>query len=112
MSEGLVVTVFRSRLRSDIGDYPGTMARMLELARSMPGFIDIKTFVADDGERASIIRFADPDSQGAWRDHPEHRQAQEAGRERYYPEYAIQVCEVISEHKFMAPSMNVESMTG
>ena len=96
-----VVTVFRSRLRPDAGDrYHATAARMLELARAMPGFMDFKQFVAEDGERVSVITFASWDEQRAWRDHPEHRAAQRMGRERFYASYAITVCQVMEEHAF------------
>lgn len=97
------VTVFRSRLRPDSGaDYHDTAARMLELARAMPGFVDFKIFEADDGERVSIITFATLEDQRAWRDHPEHRLAQRLGRERFYASYSITVCEVVGSRRFTA----------
>jgi len=93
--------VFRSRLRpGEATEYGEWAGRMLELARAMPGFVDFKTFQADDGERVSVITFANLDAQRAWRDHPEHRVAQQLGRERFYQSYAIQVAEVIGEHRF------------
>ena len=40
MSEGVVITIFRSRLRSDnLEAYERTAARMHELAGQMPGFV-------------------------------------------------------------------------
>jgi heme-degrading monooxygenase HmoA len=69
-------------------------------ARSMPGFVDFKSFVADDGERVSIVHFDSPESHAAWRDHPEHRVAQRRGRDEWYAEYHIQVCELRFEHSF------------
>jgi heme-degrading monooxygenase HmoA len=97
------MTVFRSRLRPEAGpDYRDTAERMLELARAMPGFVDFKTFEADDGERVSIITFASAEAHRAWRDHPEHRRAQQLGRERFYASYDISVCEVTGEHHFTA----------
>ena len=58
----------------------------------MPGFVSIKTFAADDGERISIVEFDSEAAHGAWRNHPEHREAQRLGRERFYDEFQIQVC--------------------
>jgi heme-degrading monooxygenase HmoA len=99
-----VVTVFRSRLRPEAGaEYEETAHRMLELARAMPGFVDFKAFVADDGERVSVITFATVEDHRAWRDHPEHRAAQKLGRERFYASYRITVGEVASHHDFRAP---------
>jgi len=62
---------------------------MSQLAVSMPGFISEKTFVADDGERVTIVLFADAASQRAWRDHPAHRRPQERGREALYSEHSL-----------------------
>jgi heme-degrading monooxygenase HmoA len=92
--EGQVVTVFRSRLR-DAPDaraaYVADAARMAELARSMPGYVEHKGFTADDGERVTLVTFADRASHEAWRDHPEHRAAQQRGITEYYADYSIQV---------------------
>jgi heme-degrading monooxygenase HmoA len=94
LAAGQVVTVFRSRLRGEaIDEYGPRAAEMLALAQTMPGLIDVKAFMADDGERVTLVTFADAESQRAWREHPEHRLAQRAGRDRFYAEYSIQVCE-------------------
>ena len=102
-SEGQMVTVFRSRLAETGRDeYGETAARMLDEARRMPGFVDFKTFAADDGERVSIITFADEPSHAAWRDHADHRAAQQAGRDRFYASYDIQVCRCLHVRRFRA----------
>jgi len=96
-----VLTVFRSRLRDDAGDlYDRTAARMLELARGMPGFIDFKQFRGDDGERVSIIVFDSIEHEAAWRHHPEHTEAQRLGRANFYSSYDISVCEVLRRSVF------------
>ena len=92
---GQVVTVFRSRLADGFGgddDYSPMADRMVELGTSMPGFVDFKTFTADDGERVALITFTDMESQLAWRHQSEHALAQGAGRDRFYDEYSLQVC--------------------
>jgi heme-degrading monooxygenase HmoA len=95
MSEGGVITIFRSRLRSDnLEAYERMADRMHELAHQMPGFISIKTFSAPDGERVSIVEFESEAAHEAWRRHPEHIQAQRLGRQLFYSEFYIQVCKV------------------
>jgi heme-degrading monooxygenase HmoA len=90
--EGQVVTVFRNRLRESAMDaYAAELEVVAALARSMPGFVETKTFVAEDGERATIVTFADPESHRAWREHPRHREAQRHGIDDYYAEYSIAV---------------------
>jgi heme-degrading monooxygenase HmoA len=90
---GQMVTVFRSRLTDAAGSaYDDTADEMLRTARQAPGFVDFKTFVADDGERVSLVTFEDSGSHDAWRRDPDHRAAQVLGRERFYAWFRIQVC--------------------
>lgn len=96
-----VMTVFRNRLREEhAAEYAQTASRMTELAQQMPGFVDSKTFSAPDGERVTIVTFADRDSHDAWRNHPEHQQAQRDGIASFYSEYSILVGDVTYEHSF------------
>ena len=90
--EGQIVTVFRSRLRTDGAEnYAAHAARIGELAQAMPGYVEHKIFVAADGERVTLVTFADRESHNGWRDHPEHRAAQRAGIAEYYETYSIAV---------------------
>lgn len=97
----MVVTIFRSRLRPEYREeYNRWAERIHALAVKMPGFISIKTFTADDGERVSLVEFESEEAVRAWREHPEHRQAQEMGRKLFYSEYRIQVCQPIRDYSF------------
>jgi len=92
LAEGQIVTVFRSRRRpGPEAGYAEVSAEMRRLAQAMPGFVDFKTFTADDGEHVSLVTFASPEAQRAWRDHPKHRAAQRRGRDEFYKEYSVQV---------------------
>jgi heme-degrading monooxygenase HmoA len=101
---GQIVTVFRSRLRTDGADtYAEHAARMSDLARSMPGYVEHKIFIAPDGERVTLVTFADQDAHNGWRDHPEHRAAQRAGITDYYESYSISVGPVAYASAFTRP---------
>ena len=101
---GQIVTVFRNRLHRDGEAEYGPRADEIEaLARSMPGFVDVKSFTAPDGERVTISTFADEASVRAWRDHAEHRVAQQEGRSTFYADYTIQVCEALRTGEFHRP---------
>lgn len=97
MSE--MVTVFRSRLRDDAYDngYAERAAEMIARAKENPGFLEHKTFVAEDGERVSIVRFDSPESHEAWASDAGHRAVQQEGRSEFYTEYNISVAEVRRE---------------
>jgi heme-degrading monooxygenase HmoA len=113
LAAGQVVTVFRSRLRPDaIDEYEPRATEMFALAQTMPGLVDVKSFAADDGERVTLVTFADAESQRAWREHPEHRLAQQAGRDRFYAEYSIQVCQCTGVRTFAAAAAPVARGSG
>ena len=96
----MIVTVFRSRLKPEApAKYNPLAAHMSELARAMPGYVSHKVFTADDGERVTIVEFADMDSHRAWAEHAEHRAAQRQGRAEFYSEYKLQICEVKRESR-------------
>lgn len=98
-----IVTMFRSRLNPGIDiAYADVAQRMNDLATQMPGYVEHKSFRADDGERVTIVTFADQASHDAWRHHPEHRAAQQAGRERFYSEYSLTIAEVRHHREFPA----------
>jgi hypothetical protein len=71
-----------------------------DVPKGMPGFVSFKTFRADDGERVSVIEFESEEALRAWREHPEHRKAQELGRSAFYAESQIRVCSVIRQYGF------------
>lgn len=96
----MVLTVFRNRLRPDAQEYPQWAERIGNLARGMPGFISHKTFVAEDGERVTIVEFESEDAQRAWRMQPDHVKAQKKGRAAFYSEFRLQICSVQRETVF------------
>lgn len=92
---GQIVTVFRSRLRPDANPrYAEHTAEMSALVRTMPGYVDHKSFTADDGERVTVVTFEDLASQDAWRRQADHVEAQRAGVASYYETYSLQVAAV------------------
>ena len=98
----MVVVVFRARLRPRVNQeaLAELGQRMHELASSMPGFISYKDFAAEDGENVSVIEFDSPETLAAWRNHPEHKAAQERGRGEFFAEYRIQVCTPVRDYRF------------
>lgn len=101
---GQMVTVFRNRVLPEAMEaYAEELAEVVEVARSIPGFVETKTFVAEDGERATIVTFADGASHQVWRDHSRHRVAQRNGIAQYYSEYSIAVGETSYASMFERP---------
>lgn len=99
----MIITVFRSRLRPEcLAEYNDTVRRMSELARAMPGYVSHKSFTAEDGERVTIVEFADEASQKAWATHAGHVTAKARGRAAFYSEYSLQICNVTREMRWPA----------
>lgn len=98
----MIVTVFKSRLRKNadeeameqLGQY------MYELASDMPGFVSYKDYMASDGEIVTIVEFETLENVAAWREHPEHKVAQERGRTEFFSQYHIQVCTTVRDYSF------------
>jgi heme-degrading monooxygenase HmoA len=99
----MIVTVFRSRVKPGLMDeYVAWAARMNELAKTMPGYVSHKGFLAEDGERCTIVEFESEATHRAWAEHPEHREAQKLGRAKFYAEYSIHVCTATRSNSFRA----------
>ena len=98
----MIVTIFRARVRAnaDMAALGALGERMYALATAMPGFVSYKDFTAADGESVTVVEFASEPELLAWRNHPEHRDAQERGRREFLAEYTIQVCKVERAYAF------------
>ena len=79
-------------------------AEMDAHARTFDGYIDVKAYLAEDGERLTVVWWRDEESLAVWRNDVRHRFAQETGRARWYEYYKMDVAEVIRQKDFTAPS--------
>ena len=91
----MIVVLFRSKLVDEPEGYNEMSEEMETLARTMPGFIDVKSYKSDDGERLTVVRWESEETMRLWRENERHRVAQRAGRERWYAYYKIEVAEVV-----------------
>ena len=98
----MMVVVFRARrTEAGLGDeYESALKRMEELAIGMPGYIAHKGFVAEDGERLTLVEWELAEALRAWATHPEHVATKRLGRDRFYEQYHLQVCEAKRASRF------------
>jgi heme-degrading monooxygenase HmoA len=97
----MALIVFRTRLAPDCPKtYGARAAEIYGLALKAPGFVSIKDFVAEDGERVALVEFETEAQSRAWGQQAEHRKAQQEGRDIYYAKYSLQICEVVRETSF------------
>jgi heme-degrading monooxygenase HmoA len=71
--------------------------RMSDLARTIPGYVSHKGFVAEDGERVTIVEFESEGALEEWRRHAEHARAKRQGIMSFFSEYSLQICNVIRD---------------
>lgn len=101
----MIVTVFRSRLNPGAQEEYDPMAkRMGELVRTIPGYVSHKGFVAEDGEKVTIVEFESEAALRAWRIHPEHAKAKRRGIESFFSDYKYQICSIVRERAWSAKS--------
>jgi heme-degrading monooxygenase HmoA len=94
----MIVTVFRSRVKPEaLQEYVEWATRMSALAREMPGYISHKGFVAEDGEKVTIVEFDSAETQRTWSLHAAHVEAKKKGRSEFYLDYRVQVCSLVRE---------------
>lgn len=92
------ITLFYSRFREDLdedglAEYQQHAAAIAARSETFPGYISRKSYTAEDGERLTVVQFESDANQDAWRNDPVHRAAQDKGREKYYQEYRVLICE-------------------
>jgi heme-degrading monooxygenase HmoA len=91
----MLVVLFRSKLTAEAGeDYQNKLLEMRTLVQENPGFVDVKNYTSEDGERLTLVWFKDKESLRAWRELPAHREAQATGRRKWYEYYKMDVAKV------------------
>ena len=102
----MIIVVFRTHVKpqADVEKLQALFQRMVALVSKMPGFVSIKDFSAQDGESLALVEFDSLAAVDAWKAHPEHVAAQRRGREEFFADYRIQVCDLIRTSEFTAES--------
>lgn len=87
--------IFTNQLAGiDVDEYERTAAQMERLAATQPGFLGIESARSVDGFGITVSYWASREAIAAWKAHPEHQQAQAAGRDRWYATYTTRVARV------------------
>ena len=97
-----VVCIFRS-VRTDHSEdsYGQWSERMDELVAAMPGYIGHASFRDDaTGRGVTISYFRSMAELVAWKNVPEHLEAQALGRSSFYLEYEIEVAEIVRHYEW------------
>lgn len=98
------IVLFRTTLKrgADMARYEALAARMYDFASKMPGFVSIEEASLPDGDSLAIVAFESDTALDAWRQHPEHVEAQRQGREEFYERYAVKACRLVRGYEWPA----------
>ena len=94
----MFVVIFRAKVRRFDEEYSRMAARMRDLATRRFGCLEFHA-VTEGNEEVALSYWPDEESIRAWRNHPEHVLAQQAGRDRWYESYSVQVTEIRREYR-------------
>jgi heme-degrading monooxygenase HmoA len=107
----MLVILFRSKLLPTAGEDYSQMAEQMEAhARTFDGFVDVKAYLAEDGERLTVVWWRDEESLAIWRNDARHRVVQNRGRERWYEYYKMDIATIVRQKDFTAPSRQEEAL--
>ncbi len=98
------VVIFRSTRKLDDGQlYSEWSEKMENLVKTIDGYehhFGFRDATSRDGVTVSYFTSLEAVSQ--WKNLDEHKMAQHLGRDSFYEEYSIQVCEVLRDYGFEA----------
>jgi heme-degrading monooxygenase HmoA len=81
--------------RTDVDRGYGRMAeRMVEMARTQPGFLGVESVRGADGLGITVSYWDSEAAIANWKAHAEHRVAQETGKSVWYADYFLRVARV------------------
>ncbi|MGH9577018.1 MAG: antibiotic biosynthesis monooxygenase family protein [Terriglobales bacterium] len=109
--DGLVILFF-SRLTDQAGeDYYQMDEELSQLVKDAPGFMGVKSFKAEGGERLTVVWWKDEETLRQWRELPRHRVAQQTGRERWYQHYRMEIARIQRRTAFNRESAQAEAVS-
>ena len=93
----MYAVIFTAEIKQLDAAYSRLAERMRDLATSRYG---CREFISvTEGNREIAISYWDSQEQIAlWKQDPEHRAAQEAGRKKWYRSYRVQVVQLVREY--------------
>jgi heme-degrading monooxygenase HmoA len=94
----MIVVIFRAKIRKLDDEYLATAARMRELALTEFSCLEFHALSEGD-EEIALSYWPDEASIKAWREHPEHKEAQRRGQEKWYRSYRVELANISREYR-------------
>lgn len=95
----MYVVIFTAQISELDETYASTAARLRQIALSKYGCTRFTALMESDQE-VIISYWETLDQIQAWNQDPEHRKAQELGRNKWYSAFQVQVVQVLRDYEF------------
>lgn len=94
----MYVVIFRATVRELDSEYSTMAARMRELALTRFGCTEFHALM-EGRQEIALSYWPDEESILAWRQHPEHVEAQRLGSTRWYESYRVEVTKIARDYR-------------
>ena len=96
----MVAVIFISQRTHVDENYSEINDKLEALAAKLSGFIKVESCRDKDGYGISISYWKTMEDAVNWKEVPYHKIAQEAGKDKWYESYSVDVCEVKRSYSF------------
>jgi len=86
--------IFTSKRTEGDRGYSKMADRMVELAKTMPGYLGVESVRDSGGVGITVSYWRTEEDIRNWKQHEEHSRAQETGKSTWYSEYSLRVAKV------------------
>lgn len=97
----MIAVIFEVSVREDAQNaYPDAAAELSGVLQQADGLISIERFqsISTPGKLLSLSFWRDEAAVTAWRNQPQHRIAQQTGRENWFASYRLRVTSVLRDY--------------
>jgi len=98
MKSEYYAVIFTSTTGDDLSDYQEWSDKMIEPAKSIPGFISVESARSAIG--ITVSYWKDLESISNFKRLSDHRNAQQRGRDQWCRNYRVRVCSVERDYSF------------
>ena len=93
----MFAVIFKATINELDDEYYETASRLRELALTEYGCTEFSSYT-QGSEEVAISYWPSKAHIQAWKDNPEHQQAQALGKSRWYESYQVEIVEVLNQH--------------
>jgi len=92
----MLAVIFKAKVNQVDNEYLQLVERLRKTAKEF-GCIDIDS-VCENGSEITISYWHSIEQITNWKNNPEHKIAQNLGKEKYYKSYSVQVVDILREY--------------